>query len=235
MNLKEIPNEVTTEMWTIIGLIVTSFGTWLKTKWSVTKKKDNELKIAIDEQQSIQIIHNEALTKSLEESMKAMKASIEALSAVVNEFAEDKRQQRKVEVLKAKIRDIGYNQIATFSPPADLESMILEGCEKAGELFGSILKGGVRNLDVQKLKMVAKQQLRSIRTQYTGEHGMDSDLAEAIKLKVAYPQIQALMGKLQNLQSGVYNGKTDEVFESTALDFVEHFIQSSIIIVNQHK
>ena len=56
-----------------------------------------------------------------------------------------------------------------------------------------------------------------------------------LKTEIAYPLIRDLISKLNNWSTGVYNGKSRDMYARIAIDFVQNFAQRSVNLYITHK
>jgi ribosome-associated translation inhibitor RaiA len=214
------------EFMTAVIAVLTGVASVIATK--LTKDKQHKADIA-----EIDLAQNKAL-KEVTDSLSRVEAELGVMSGTIQAISTERAIKKSIESLQKRIKGIGYTKSDLGTHNKAVESMILEGCEKAADFFGDILEEGFEHIDADKLQKKARSYLRGIRSQYSGDNHLTKDVVDEIKVKVAYPIVQELIYKLITLNRGQQIGNSREYFEAAAITFVEQFIDRAIVIINAH-
>ncbi len=143
----------------------------------------------------------------------------------------DKRQQKDefLRTLNYRLKEIVNSIIDAYPQVNDnIESILLDGADKAADLFIEIKTNGYERITNEYVKRSAIQKLKSLSSNYGGSS--DDEVALKIKTQVAYPAINKLLSDLQAFKKGVFNGVSDEKFAKLAKDFVRNVSNDAITI-----
>ena len=166
--------------------------------------------------------------QAMSDKIDSFSSRIDSVDQILNIYKTEVETKNRLREFQEKIKMIGFVAIDSY-PDLDssMQSMILSGCESTSEIFSDILRTGVKGLNVRIIKLRLVSELKKIRSQYT-QYPVDPKFSEAIKEKVAYPILEEFEPKLESLRRGLYNGRTDEVFQDACFNFVQTFISKSI-------
>ena len=106
--------------------------------------------------------------------------------------------------------------------------MIVKGCKEAANIFGDILEGDVRTIDLKKLEIQALNSMREIRETYKAHAALPEDATYEIKHQVARPLLAKLMSDLHLISTGYFNGKSEDRYKTLVVTFINDFITQSI-------
>lgn len=176
----------------------------------------------------------------LPEIISKLVGEVNEMKVTIKEIKHDREIQQRLRNLREQIKTIGFNMNKVYKSQIDSSttSMIIEGCDKGGVFFSSmlyiLLEKGADYLDPEQVKEDALMYMRSIRSQYVGVHKLNVETAKRIKNEVAYNMILELVSNVQLLKEGVMGEDKAAAFENLALEFVRNFIKKTFQILSSN-
>ena len=213
----------------VIGLISSgsTVVAYLTRKRFFTKKKD-QLQDALIRQNMAQLEVVASAIKANNELLQNLTGKVDGLTEKVDKFESRNNRVDEIKKFKAGIVEIGYSLSASYNVPSAFSGMIVKGCKEAANIFGDILEGDVKTIDLKKLEIQALNSMREIRETYKAHAALPEDAAYEIKHQVARPLLAKLMSDLHLISTGYFNGKSEDRYKTLVITFINDFITQSI-------
>lgn len=175
---------------------------------------------------------NKVTREEILRELQDLSYDIDGIKNRVDDIDGRQKDDEFVNTIKYKVKQV-INSIIDSYPEIDndIESLLIDGADKAAELFIEIKRNGYDNITNQYIKRTAIQKLKTLNNNYA--NCIDNSLQMRIKSEIAYPAINRLLSDLQAFKKGIFNGKTDDKFLKLSLHFVTDFANKAITIYEQ--
>lgn len=245
--MKEL-TEYFTALNVLIGIIIATFGSLI-----TFRKKVAELIKGLTGAKNSEAMVNgikqiEAALFSLNQNIENTDMRISKLEQSlipINAYVKEKNMLTKLKSAIGKRKTYYITEVPGLDN--SIQSLIIEGCEKAYYFFKDIREAGYQNINSEIVNKTAIQIFRTLRSGSGGNINVDSEFKEHVKKNIAMPAIFQLNIKLNKLKSGVfdgsesdvkngiYNGGSDKELINIAVWFVDEIISKSIQYLNEQK
>ena len=225
MELSEIFAQLNTSLEMIVMIITMlgGFGGLAVTQYrrglSVDKKL-NEINKTADERQ------DEAITD--------LTRRLDKIDANLNVLAKMHEKEYIVKKFRNEIKALTYTILGQIAPSDEFSSLCMEAQNKFSGIAQSIIETGFDKIETSKIRLEAITELRTIRSHAVGERHIKYELAQEVKIKVAYPLLQTFLINLEELKSGRHNGNSDKQFIKISKEFITEIILKSWELIRRH-